>query len=253
MKLSRMTCSEVSAYFAENDMALITIGCLENHGSHNVLGVDTLIPEKLLEMIEEQSEIVAAPGIPYGVCEDMTNYPGTVSIGEDCMYLLLTRITEGLMHHGAKKILFLNGHGGNIPMLNRVCIELSKKGALGVQLNWWIMAGQLNPNWAGGHGGGEETAAMLAVDPKLVHFDQIRGQEIVNDINKDFPTMGFDRIEFKGIGIPAPRDVDRYTANGWIGPDDPKNATEEWGKEMLQAIANYIAEFITAFKEVKIG
>ena len=47
------------------------------------------------------------------------------------MYMLLTRITEGLLQHGAKKILFLNGHGGNIPTLNRVCIELNKKGRLG--------------------------------------------------------------------------------------------------------------------------
>ena len=49
---------------------------------------------------------------------------------------LLTRITDGLISHGAKKILFLNGHGGNIPTLNRVCVELSKKGVVGVQLNW---------------------------------------------------------------------------------------------------------------------
>ena len=42
-----MTCEEVRTYFQESDMALLTVGCLENHGSHNVLGVDTLVPEKL--------------------------------------------------------------------------------------------------------------------------------------------------------------------------------------------------------------
>ena len=122
-----MTCEEVRTYFQESDMALLTVGCLENHGSHNVLGVDTLVPEKLLSMIEEKVRIAAAPGIPYGVCDDMTGYSGSISIGEECMYMLLTRITDGLISHGAKKILFLNGHGGNIPTLNRVCVELSKK------------------------------------------------------------------------------------------------------------------------------
>ena len=48
MRLSQMTCEEVRTYFQESDMALLTVGCLENHGSHNVLGVDTLVPEKLL-------------------------------------------------------------------------------------------------------------------------------------------------------------------------------------------------------------
>lgn len=246
-----MTCEEVRTYFQESDMALLTVGCLENHGSHNVLGVDTLVPEKLLSMIEEKVRIAAAPGIPYGVCDDMTGYPGSISIGEECMYMLLTRITDGLISHGAKKILFLNGHGGNIPTLNRVCVELSKKGVVGVQLNWWIMAGQLNPDWAGGHGGGEETAAMLAVDPKLVHMDQIRSQELINDFGEDFPTAGFDRILFKGIGIPVPRYVDEYTTNGWIGPDHPDAATRKWGEDMLNAVADYIADFIEAFAKVK--
>ncbi len=251
MRLSQMTCEEVRTYFQESDMALLTVGCLENHGSHNVLGVDTLVPEKLLSMIEEKVRIAAAPGIPYGVCDDMTGYPGSISIGEECMYMLLTRITDGLISHGAKKILFLNGHGGNIPTLNRVCVELSKKGVVGVQLNWWIMAGQLNPDWAGGHGGGEETAAMLAVDPKLVHMDQIRSQELINDFGEDFPTAGFDRILFKGIGIPVPRYVDEYTTNGWIGPDHPDAATRKWGEDMLNAVADYIADFIEAFAKVK--
>ena len=244
MRLNEMTDWETEPYFQENDTVILTIGCLESHGSHNVLGVDTLIPEKLLSMIEERTEVIAAPGIPYGVCEDMTSFPGTISIGEDCMYMLLTRITEGLLQHGAKKILFLNGHGGNIPTLNRVCIELNKRGALGVQLNWWVMAGQLNPKWAGGHGGGEETAAMLAVNPDLVKTDHIRSMELINDLGDQFPTIGFDQIEFKGVGIPIPREVTRYTSNGWIGPDDPKDATAAWGQEMLTAVADYIGDFI---------
>ncbi|MGC2871885.1 creatininase family protein [Ihubacter sp. mB4P-1] len=252
MRLAEMTYWQAEAYFQEHDTVLLTIGCLESHGSHNVLGVDTMIPEKLLTMIEARTEVVAAPGIPYGVCEDMTSFSGTVSLGEDCMYHLLTRITDGLLAHGAKKILFLNGHGGNIPTLNRVCIELSRKGALGVQLNWWIMAGQLNPAWAGGHGGGEETAGMLAVNPDLVHFDRLREQELINDLGADFPTDGFDRVTFGGIGIPVPRDVTRYTTNGWIGPDHPKDATVEWGEEMLTAVADYIAAFIEAFEKVEV-
>ncbi len=252
MKLSRMTCREAEVYFEENDIVIIPVGCLENHGSHNVLGVDTLIPEKLLDMIEARTHIVSAPGIPYGVCEDMVNYPGTISIGEECLYLLLTEITDGLIHHGARKILFLNGHGGNIPTLNKVCIELSKKGALGVELNWWILAGQLNSKWAGGHGGGEETAAMLAVDPSLVHFQCLSEQKLVNDISEMFPTMGFDRIEFQGIGIPVPRLVDRYTSNGWIGPDHPKDASEKWGQEMLTRVADYIGEFVDVFRKIEV-
>ena len=64
MRLSQMTCEEVRTYFQESDMALLTVGCLENHGSHNVLGVDTLVPEKLLSMIEEKVRIASCAGDP---------------------------------------------------------------------------------------------------------------------------------------------------------------------------------------------
>ena len=93
---------------------------------------------------------------------------------------------------------------------------------------------------------------MLAVDPKLVHFDHLREKELIHDLGEAFPTTGFDKVAYKGIGIPMPRDVIRYTSNGWIGPDDPKDATESWGKEMLTAVADYIAAFIIDFDAVRI-
>ena len=66
MKLSEMTYWQVKEYFQEHDTVILTVGCLESHGSHNVLGVDTLIPEKLVSMIEERADVAAAPGIPVG-------------------------------------------------------------------------------------------------------------------------------------------------------------------------------------------
>ena len=80
----------------------------------------------------------------------------------------------------------------------------------------------------------------------------MREQELINDLGADFPTDGFDRVTFGGIGIPVPRDVTRYTTNGWIGPDHPKDATVEWGEEMLTAVADYIAAFIEAFEKVEV-
>ena len=43
------------------------------------------------------------------------------------------------------------------------------------------------------------------------------------------------------------------TDSGWIGPDHPSTATEEWGKEMLETTANYIVDFMEEFKKVKLS
>ena len=74
MRLNEMTDWETEQYFSGKRHSDSDHRMPESHGSHNVLGVDTLIPEKLLSMIEERTEVIAAPGIPYGVCEDMTSF-----------------------------------------------------------------------------------------------------------------------------------------------------------------------------------
>ena len=112
------------------------------------------------------------------------------------------------------------------------------------------MAGELNPAWAGGHGGGQETAAVMAVDPALVDRSAIDGQMLCNDAGDTLPTNGFDFVRYKGVNVELPRDVHQYAHNGWIGPDHPKDATEEWGREMLNATADYIVDFLAEFSRI---
>ncbi len=249
MRLAKMTVAEAEQYFARRRAAILPIGSIECHGSHNVLGVDTLIPERIADLIEAQSDVLIAPCIPYGACDSQTGFAGTISLGTDVLYQVVSRVVDGLYGFGVRRFIFLNGHGGNIPVLDRVCLELDQKGALGAEMNWWLMAWDLNPAWKGGHGGAEETAAMLAIDPALVHMDRAREMALVDDLS-GMRTTGFAKVRFEGVEIPVPRAVTRYTDNGWIGPDHPREANAAWGAEMLQAVAGYIVRFIEAFERV---
>ena len=87
-------------------------------------------------------------------------------------YQYVYQIVDGLYKHGARKILVLNGHGGNIKTIERIGLEFDKKGAMVVMLNWWLMAWDMKPEWKGGHGGGEETAGIMAVDPLTGRYEQ---------------------------------------------------------------------------------
>ncbi len=253
MRLAKLSCQKAQEYFQKSDMVILATGSIENHGTHNVLGVDTPIPDRLLELIEEKADVLIAPTMPYGACDSQAGYPGTISLGTEVLYQVLMKIVESLYAHGARKFVFLNGHGGNIPVLDRVGLDMYKKGALCAQLNWWLMAWDLDPAWKGGHGGAEETAAMLAVDPSLVDFTQLQEMELINDLGDELPTAGFKNIRYKGIEIPVSRPVTSFTQNGWIGPDHPKEATEKWGREMLQATADYIVDFLGAFQRVPLA
>ncbi len=253
MRLSHLTWPQAEKYFNENDMVIIAIGSIECHGTHMPLGTDTLIPDRILELIEEKSNVLIAPTIPYGATQYLSPFAGTINLGPDGLYTVVSKVVEGLWSHGARKIIFLNGHGGNVSTLEKVSLELDEKGGLGVILNWWLMAWDLNPAWKGGHGGAEETAGVLAVDPSLVDWAALDEMNLHNDVMDSMERTGFKNVVYKGVPVVICRKVTRFTNNGWIGEDHPRNATEEWGKEMLQTTADYIVDFMEELKKAPLG
>ncbi|HWQ29734.1 MAG TPA: creatininase family protein [Negativicutes bacterium] len=252
MRLGKITWPKAEQYFKESDLVLIPIGSTECHGRHMPLGTDVLIPERLADLVEEKSDILIAPMIPFGSCQSLSPYPGTIHIDPQILYLYVSQVVDSLYRHGARKIIFLNGHGGNINPLERLGLEYEEKGAMVVLLNWWLMAWDMNPAWKGGHGGGEETAAMLGIDPSLVDVSEIGGPLKMKDVNENIIATGFRSVKFKGVEIEFLRNTPNVTDNGWIGIDHPNTATVEWGTEMLQTTADYIVDFIEEFRKVKL-
>lgn len=253
MRLANLTWPKAQEYFEKNDMVLISIGSIECHGRHMPLGTDTLIPDFLLEKIEQKSDVLIAPTIPYGACQCLAPYPGTIDIDNEVLYQFCRQIFLSLYRHGARKFVFLNGHGGNMKMIERLGLEFEDKGCLVAMLNWWLMAWDMNPAWKGGHGGGEETAAILGIDPSLVDKSEIGGELQFKHLTENLKTTGFRSVEYKGVSVEILRNTPHVTDSGWIGPDHPSTATEEWGKEMLETTANYIVDFMEEFKKVKLS
>jgi creatinine amidohydrolase len=251
MRLANMTWPQAEAYFKKHDTVLIGVGSIECHGRHLPLGTDTLIPNRLLELLEEKNkEILIVPTIPFGACEYLEPFPGTINLGSDLLYAVLKKITGSLRIHGAKKFIILNGHGGNVKSIERLGVELDSEGCLLALLNWWLNVWEMDPAWKGGHGGGEETAGIMGIDPALVDTAEIKDMKL-NDVSPNIKASGFQTVTFKGVTLTIPRLITKVTDNGWVGPDHPKTATEEWGKKMLQTMADYLADFIAEFEKVQ--
>ncbi len=232
-------------------MVIIPIGSTECHGRHMPLGTDTMIPDKILQLVEQKgNRTMIAPTIPYGACESLWPFLGTINLGGDLLYQLVKKVIENLRFHGARKFIILNGHGGNIKSLERIGYELDSEGCLMLLLNWWQNVWEMNPLWKGGHGGAEETAAVMAIDPKLIDRNEIDHPLILKDVSEAFKASGFNTVKFKEVTITIPRLTNHVTDNGWIGPDHPKHATVEWGTEMLNTMAAYVVACIEEFEKV---
>ena len=254
MYLAHMNYLEVKEYLQHHDSIVIPVGSLENHGLHMPLGTDFLIPDRIARLFDEKSPILIAPTVNYGATDDLVGFPGTVSIGTEGLICLLRSICDQLYSYGFRHFLILNGHGGNTAAIQAVGMHLYRKGAYLANLNWWLMAGQLNPQWAGGHGGGEETAGILAVDPKLIKTEYLNlPEDIHNDLSDALPYGAWTNINYKGVSVTVPRQIKDITSNGWLvhsfKGDVPTRATEEWGREMLASVADYIADFAEEFEK----
>lgn len=257
-RLENITWPQAEAYFKVNDTVIIPTGSIESHGRHMPLGTDFMIPEKILELIEDRTDVLCAPAMPYGCTEFLAPFPGTVNLGTEAYLAVMTSITESLRQHGAKHFIFLNGHGGNNPVLDLVGLDLYKKGCLAAEVNWWVLVWNIckdwngNTPWRGGHGAGEETAAVMAIDPSLVDMSEIDAPSDLTDLSDQIKGAGFRSVTFKGCEIPLSRFTTDVTNNGWVGPDDPHVATKEWGEELLNGFADWFVEFIEAFKDAKL-
>ncbi len=257
MYLLKMNYKEVEEYLKTSDTILIPVGSIENHGLHMPLGTDILIPDKIAEILDEKSGILIAPAIHYGATDALSGFAGTVSIGTEGLIMLLRAVCDQLYRYGFRHFLILNGHGGNSAAIQEVGMHLYRKGAYLANLNWWQMAGEINPEWAGGHGGGEETAAIMAIDPALIKKEWIGvGENIRNDLGDALPYSAWLNIKYKGVSVAVPREMKDITDNGWLvhafKDDVPTRANAQWGSKMLEETADYIAEFAAVFSKTEL-
>ena len=251
MRLERISWKKAEAYFKTHDIAVIPVGSIENHGSHLALGTDFLVPSRIAEQIDRESDVLILPAVPYGVADSHMGFAGTISLGYDGLLLVMRRICQQLYGYGVRRFVFLNGHGGNDGVLQEVGVELNGKGAISAIVNWWQLAGELDPAWKGGHGGGEETAAMLAIDTDLVHLEDYLPLE-PQDLSDTLICNGMVGVKLDGIPVTIPRLFKHRSPGGWFGPDDPRDATVEWGEAMLSACGDFIVKFIEEFKKARL-
>ena len=251
MRLVNLTWPRAEQVLANDPVVILPIGTAEQHGRHLPLGTDMLAPEAVCDLIEAKDpEVLILPSWSYGQCDSQTEFPGTISLGPQLLYEVVMKIFTGLMRHGARRFIALNGHGPNCGPIERTALELSRRGAMLAELNWWRYVWDLNSAWRGGHAGGQETAAILAINPDWVDRSAFEPAKM-QGVGEELPASGWDCVQYKGVDIPVPRlDVD-VTDNGWLGPDHLETATSEWGEQMLDAAADWDVDFIEAYRKIK--
>lgn len=138
MRIVDMNWMQVEEYLKTDDRAVVPLGSTEQH-AYLSLAVDALIPERLARDVADPLGIPVFPVMPFGLSPYFAAFPGTVTLRVETYVRLIRDVLDSLARAGFKRILLLNGHGGNAPAGSVALEWMSEHSGFKVKLfNWWI-------------------------------------------------------------------------------------------------------------------
>jgi creatinine amidohydrolase len=235
-----LTQPEIAAQFKRNPLVILPAGSVEQHGPHLPTGTDIYASNVIGHAVAERMDGLVLPGGPLGVTPMHMPFEGTITLTPDTYQRVVVETCVSTAKHGAKYLLILNWHEGNIPSLAIAAESLHRDHGMSVlTVQACYVAAELYGHECGGltHGGEIEALAVLAYRPDLVHLDRI-------DYSSDH-THGrkWDKLRRTRSYQPVLRDIRTIATTGWYGA--PEHATVDKGLRMLSDIADAIAKEAT--------
>jgi len=246
------TWPEIREAVAENRVAVIPVGTIEQHGPHLPLVTDVLTATEMSRRAVRQipGEAVLLPSVFYAFNEHHLDFPGTIAVRGDTFINYVTDIGTSLAHHGFRKILLVNGHGSNVPFLDIAARNITNKTpAICAMAPWWnllpkhLLTSLRESEFPGGmaHGCELETSVLLYLRGDLVQMDKAE---------RDLPVQ---RSEFFYWDLQSPSPVffqeffSRYSRTGTLG--DPTKATMQKGELF---VAGAVETLVRVIRELRV-
>ena len=137
MRLIDMNWRQVEDWLKGDDRCVLPVGSTEQHAGLS-LGVDSILAERVALEAAEPTGVPVFPPLNYGLTPYFMAYPGTVTLRPGTYADLLDDILNSLVSHGFRRILVVNGHGGNAQVIDHVTSRAdSVEGVQVVWHNWW--------------------------------------------------------------------------------------------------------------------
>ncbi|MDR0333182.1 MAG: creatininase family protein [Dysgonamonadaceae bacterium] len=192
-KLEELTAPEfIEAVEKSSKTIILPIGVFEKHGAHLPLGTDLYIAREMALRAAEQEYTVVFPSYYFSQINEARHQPGTIAYSPELIWKVLQETLDELSRNGFKKIIIVNGHGGNNAFLNYFGMaQLSERRDYALylfqptypqdilrQVEALTMHDQYDQ-----HGGNRETSIAKAIVPHLVHTDRAAQQSGI-DLNR---------------------------------------------------------------------
>ena len=236
-------------------VCVLPIGCMEMHGQHLCVGTDYKTARYIAEEAAKQEYVCVFPALPFGDVIGLTMWRGSIIFSSELLGRMLTELCAEIARNGFRKILILNGHGGNSGLLKNFLrsTDYEKKNYTVMYRNEFqysfthlakeLEAGQKFPELTeedvayvkdfvaqkktGGHACLNETSIMLAIDGEHVRMDRMHEVDGVSRHKTDY-------LSNKGIGIQGPGTVWMTDHPDSYEGHHPDGASERIGRVILR-------------------
>jgi creatinine amidohydrolase len=235
--VQEMNWVDFDALRGETDLVLIPLGAVEVYGPHLPLGADGIATVALAKRVAEVLPAFVAPLIPVGYSAALDEFPGTLSVRPSSLVAYTRDVAESFIGWGCRRVLFLNGHAGNVPYLNELARSLTDDhGVRCAQIDWWrfiqplvedLVESDILPH---GHASEFGTSVMLHLVPDHVKTERaVRTPPSTTDSFPDFLRPGSYR---------------ELTTTGVLG--DGTLGSSEKGAETMRRAVERIVTFLNS-------
>jgi creatinine amidohydrolase len=267
--LADLAYPDIQAYLKACDLIMVPMASTEQHGPHLPLSTDTVTALEVASRVAKINNMLHTPVVWTGYSpQHMAGAGegrGTITVRSSTLQALLYDIARSLIHHGFNKIVFVNGHGSNVKVIDPVLrkIRYDTGAMVGFCMPYMeryvgLMEGLMEnpkdetPGW---HASELETSQMLAHNASLVRMD--RAVKTLTQVPEWLPEKfgkkdGAPDIQFEGYSyFQFPMDHHEFTESGVIG--NPERATQAKGEEAFRRYAEHVARAVGALYEVKVN
>ncbi|MEW6263086.1 MAG: creatininase family protein [Thermodesulfobacteriota bacterium] len=235
-------------------VVILPVGAMEDHGPHLPLDTDNLIIWEIAKGISEKipDEVLLLPLIPFGFNEHHKDFPGVIYIQPETLLHFVVDITSSLAYHGFRRILILNGHGSNHPVLDLAARKtVIATECLCASVSYWnVIAETLRANRRSRLGGMAhacelETSIYLYFDPAHVQLNKAAASIVHDDKSRYFclDLMG-------GAKAMAMQWWSAQTRDGTMG--DPTVADPGQGKTFYEAAVSELVGLVMEMRRMQL-
>ncbi len=203
MRISDMNWMQVEAYLEQDDRCILPLGCTEQH-AYLSLSVDSILAERLAIESAEPLNIPVFPVVPYGITPYFKAYAGTISLNMQTYFAIVGDILTNLAEQGFKRVLVVNGHGGNTPASSYLS-------------EWQVNYPQMRIKWHDWWRAPKTMKQVRKIDPVASHASWMENFQWTRLAGITMPDEQKPMINFDHMRQLSPPEVREYLGDGNFG------------------------------------